>query len=491
LLCLGLVGHALRERSPGYAFSAGLVANIALVGGHALAVVMSGGHLDEVQSVRLVQLGSLAAGLWALGWLLASSWTSAWREMPTEDGRRPMATARPLMRVQLGLALGGLVFFLFLGLAPLILAGPSARPLTTEAGSLLGWLAFFAALTAPPVRLVQRSECLSWHNVGLGGAALVGMLACTAERLFPGWGFRILLLGLAGQALLWSLGQFVEGRSVRLRLLAPFPLARTASTWVAGLGLSAGLLALKVAFVDGDWLWAAGTIGLASVAGACMAFWLRRERWAFTAGLGVNLAVSLAVCHLEGLPNPGLWVALAQANVLASAAVALLWLLADRHFSVWEFWEREKIPLLEVQALAGLVGNVLLLSLPLTSMTLAPGEPLALPPHLGAPLGWTACLLATAAALWFAARRVPRLFVSALGIGCLSLGVLAACLADRLVTPWLPYHVLTCCWGVLGAATTGLTLLGAPRAGQACGYGCPALAFGRRSPCGTGWRGSG
>src|SRR5262249_1408200 len=163
-------------------------------------------------------------------------------------------------------------------------------PVTTEAGSLLGWLALLAALTAPSLRLARLEECLSWHGVGLGGAAMVGLLACTAERLFPGWGYRVLLLGLAGQAVLWPLGQFVEGRAVRFRVLAPSPSAGTASAWVAGLGLSAVLLALKAAFVHGDWLWAAGTIGLASAAGACMAFWLRRERWAFTAGLGVNLA---------------------------------------------------------------------------------------------------------------------------------------------------------------------------------------------------------
>src|SRR5262249_53554834 len=36
LVSVGLVGHAVRERSPGYAFGAGLVANAALMGGYVL-----------------------------------------------------------------------------------------------------------------------------------------------------------------------------------------------------------------------------------------------------------------------------------------------------------------------------------------------------------------------------------------------------------------------------------------------------------------------
>src|SRR5207245_1334952 len=66
LVCLGLVGHALRERSAGYAFAAGLVADAALMGGYALAVVTGGGHMDTGQWVRILQLGSLGAALWGL-----------------------------------------------------------------------------------------------------------------------------------------------------------------------------------------------------------------------------------------------------------------------------------------------------------------------------------------------------------------------------------------------------------------------------------------
>src|SRR5213076_1027755 len=65
ILGCGLVGHALRERSPGYAFFAGLVVNLAVTGGYALSLVTNGQALGEVEWVRLVQLGSITAAVWA------------------------------------------------------------------------------------------------------------------------------------------------------------------------------------------------------------------------------------------------------------------------------------------------------------------------------------------------------------------------------------------------------------------------------------------
>ena len=55
------------------------------------------------------------------------------------------------------------------------------------------------------------------------------------------------------------------------------------SIWVVlGVALTA-LLGLKAAVAHHDHLWAAGAIGGASIAGAVMAVWRRREHWAFAA----------------------------------------------------------------------------------------------------------------------------------------------------------------------------------------------------------------
>ncbi len=443
-VCVGLVGYALRERSPGYAFAAGLVADAALMGGYALAVVLGTGGLDEVHAVHVLQLGSLGAGVWALAWLLVRPWVATWREVP----RAP--EAGPLMLAQLALALAGNGWLLALGLLPLLIASPmtGVGAPATEIGSLLGWLALLAALAAPVLRLAQRGALPSWDVVGLAGLAVAALLACTVERHAPGWGYRAFLFGVAAQAVLWSVGPFVARRAGLD--------GATAAAWVARLGLLVVLVALKGALVHEDWLTAAGAVGLASPAATLTAAWLRRERWAFAAGLGANLAAALAVSHFH--TGPDLWLSLVQAAVIAGAAVALLWLLADRCFGLWDRWERETIPLLGVQSLAGVVASTLLLVAPLSLLIAAPDRLLPLP--LGdvvRPAGWAACLLASAAALGFSAWRLPRLFVSVLGTAGASVGVLAACLFAG-EPGWLSYHVLTACGAVLGTVAVVLAL---------------------------------
>jgi len=69
LLCLGLAGHGVRERSAGYAFAAGQVALAAMVGGYALGVITAGGAIGARESVQLGQIATGVTAAWLLGWL--------------------------------------------------------------------------------------------------------------------------------------------------------------------------------------------------------------------------------------------------------------------------------------------------------------------------------------------------------------------------------------------------------------------------------------
>ena len=65
-----LVGYALRERSSGYAFSAGLVLEMAVVLGYALHTTLAKQPFDAPFFATLIQLFAVTAAVWAIVWLI-------------------------------------------------------------------------------------------------------------------------------------------------------------------------------------------------------------------------------------------------------------------------------------------------------------------------------------------------------------------------------------------------------------------------------------
>jgi hypothetical protein len=88
LVAVGLVGHALRDRSPGYAFAAGAVVNLIVAGGYALGVAVRGEPFDAAVWVHLGQRFSITASLWAIAWLVVADWLR--RRDGTEDFESPL-----------------------------------------------------------------------------------------------------------------------------------------------------------------------------------------------------------------------------------------------------------------------------------------------------------------------------------------------------------------------------------------------------------------
>jgi len=83
-----LVGFALREASAGYAFSAGLVANMSVTLGYLLSVVKNGKAIGTDELVAVVQLVTIAAAVWAIAWMIGRRWVDVWREAPAPDSAR-------------------------------------------------------------------------------------------------------------------------------------------------------------------------------------------------------------------------------------------------------------------------------------------------------------------------------------------------------------------------------------------------------------------
>jgi hypothetical protein len=417
VLTAGLVGHALRERSPVYAFLGGLVANISLSGGYALAIVTSGRHLEMADLVCVGQLVSLSAALWALAWQASQRWVHAWREAPAADGYVPSPLAAPLMRVQLGLALSAQLVLLTSGVVCLSDLFRERLSWPAEIGSPLGWFALLASLVALFIRYVQQRRPLPWGWLYSGGLAVVSLLACTADRLAPETGFYFLLLGWPGYVLLWSFLPFAIARSAT-RHRDWLSLARFEE--LASLALlpclAAVLWALNTAFSRQEHLWAAEAVSICAVASGVFALWTRRPQYVWISGLLVDL-VSVLFWSAWG---PDTVLSFLLTNALGLAVAATLWtvigLMYEREARPIELQPHSSFVAFAANAALGLVVLVVLLLL---------GSDLLLPRiAISSVLAWGALAVvgtALVAALWDRHTRFapPGLYI--LGLAAIGL----------------------------------------------------------------------
>jgi hypothetical protein len=458
LLTAGLVGHAVRERSPLYAFIAGLVAEVTVAGGYALGVVVAGGSLGAAENVCLVQLTSLTAALWALGWMLSLPALKKWYGVDGEVVRLPSALGRALLMVHIALALAGQL--VLLGGGVLILGDLKAELMAwlIAAGSPLGWAALLASLAAVFAWHRQQLRLASWGWLFVGGLAAVGLLACSVERAWPGAGYHVLILGWPAYVVLWAALPFVSA-AIRqgsepnaLRRFFSFAGFESAAPAILAPCVLVVRWALHGADVRQDYVWAAVAVALCGAASALLAVWRRSEVLAFLAGLAANLATSLVVWQWYH-PRPPAWLAVVQANVIASASVALAWLGIRRLLA-----ERRPGPLLALQSALGLGAHTVLMLLPLGTLLAEPGVPPGpLFADIGSVAGWAALVLSAIAMFWDLAVRAPRGRLHVLAITGVSAGILAACTASPWDTGnWLSYHVLLLAWCLLGLAGTAI-----------------------------------
>jgi hypothetical protein len=461
-IALTLVGHGLRERSASYVFAAGLLLDVTLMGGYALGVVQSGASLGDPQIVTMLQLGTLAAAVWALLWMFGQRLIPVWREAASLPGHNELITLQICLGV-VGNAvlLGGGLAALVLTLPPATSSAPVypvATPWTVEVGSLLGWAAFVGSVTAVGARRRQQGWPLNSWLLGALGLVVTAFLACNVARWAdPEAGYRALMLGWAVYALVCAaIGLGRALRHTRADEQVPPP-GEPMTFWVQVAGGLAVALAFKAAFWHNDQAWAAGALGLASVAGAVTAVGRRREGWAFLASLGLDLAAMLIVSDAHRGQSPhGWWIYLIQAGSSAAGLGALLWLAARKQLYGRREMRLSSSPLLALQITLGMLGNLLVLGNAFLLLVFNPANPAAEVEQAGQAGGGVALLLPMAAAFWYAVRAsLPRRFFL-LASHALLIGVLAACAASPWDTTgdWLSYHILLVSW-----ATAGLLVL--------------------------------
>lgn len=516
LLVVGLTGHACRDRLPGWSFAAGLLLSLTLTGGYLLATVQRGDPIDATAAATALQLGVATAAAWALAWVLGRragpalaalrkgqpwppAWAAAWHTGPDAPRARNYLT---LLAALLVLGLYGLILpalGLLIGPVP-DLPRPSltpgyapTEPWTAAVGTPLGWLAVSLGIAAlataayrPRLAAADDSTTVSLpalnlgftglrgsqtsHVLGLCGLVVLSLLACTVAAHAPAWGYRTLMLGLALAMLAW-VASLTAAALLHARDGAPSSDARTAAAgaagWIALAGLLVLALALKAAFLHEDRAWASLALGLAALAGAGLAVARRQEEVAFFAGLGLNLAASLAVWHLHLaglLSSLLLWQVVA--NGLAFAVVALLWLAWRRAWFGPPARRVARVPLLSAQVALALACCAFLVFWPFAHLTLVPGWPLPSSlAGLGDGPGWFVLVFSALAAFLHLARGGPRWLTTATGLTSLAAVVLAACFVNRWDTPgsWLSFHAMLLGMSAVALAFPVLGVIGAAR----------------------------
>lgn len=440
LLVTALVGNALRERGAGHLFLAGLVIDWMVVLGQ--LVYFGGVPRGEARSVGLLQWPTIAAALWGMGWLAAAQ-RFEWLHV------RLAPWAGRLFRLQTALGYAGNAPSWLLGVSGLVMVGRVASPTTAAIGSPLGWTAFLLALAVGVAQHAAARRWVSAHAVGVAGMAAVGLAACTVQGLWPDaeWGYRVLMLGWAALAWLIAAGSWwvIAGRTLPGTRGAPETLIRATSTWVRTAALAAVLLALKTSPFYDQQLWAAGAIAVASAAGATMAIGRRREQWAFASTVGTNVAASLVVWHFHSqLVFPEWLILMVQANALASAVGALVWIAVRRRVYGVESLRLGGSPLLAAQVLLPILANLGLLGQFLFGMAADTRLAGLAALQLSQPVGWAALVVTAAAAAWYVAHIAPARRFEVVGGLVLGLATLATAASFRgmAVGPFGPIYTL-------------------------------------------------
>jgi hypothetical protein len=453
VLALGLQAAALAVwlRSETWAFVATLALDLAVS-----LLVWDAFRADNLESwwIQLLQANILSGSAAALLWLAANYRVYA--------DRPPGVTATPLLSVQVFLGLAGNAVLLVQPAFLALVWTPGDLPRSVvDADGLAGWLTLgvTAAVAWAQLRLTRMQGGMQvLGSLGLGAGVLA---ACTAAHwdqgnwlayhvLMAAWGLQAVLMLGAG-SVGWTRGEEAGGREGEAH--APLLSGGLVREWVILAGLPVLGLALRAAPDDptGPWWSAAAVLGLSVLAGL-VGLGQRRERWVFTAGLGVNLAVSLVLWRPHrDRPLGEWWLPLAQANAAAAGLVALSWVALSR------WLERTGRPalgsgnLLRLQAVLALAGNAALLANPLLEIVLRPGALDPLVRETGNALGWLALVLGGVAAVWHAAGVRGRGAIHAVGALTLAAGVLAACTAARQdAGGWFAYHCLTAGWALGG-----------------------------------------
>ena len=320
---LVMIGYALRERMPRFAFYAGALFNATVTLAFLLAVVTSRGSMDRVVLVRLVQLNALTFAVYMLPWL---STRGRWESRLDQSDQR---LADFLLKVQLALAVVLNLVLFFPAVITLFVAPARAGTATISTGSFLGWLTFFTTVIAAAWLAAKRTirssaDALAALLIGVGC-----LLAASATEI-SGWvGLHTLTVWMTLTA--WLMLLAAELNSDRTLPLLRF-VFDFGDTWqsrcrhiAAIVGSIAVVLSLRSLYdAQASYWWSIGPLLALAALFATLNWKTLQRRYIYAAGLLFSLTVS--IWWIFVLPHGRLITDFLLINLIAGALAGVLWL---------------------------------------------------------------------------------------------------------------------------------------------------------------------
>ena len=291
LVALVMIGYALRERMPEFAFYAGAFFNLTVTIAFLLAVVAARGAMDRVVVVRLVQLNAMTFAVYALPWLSSHRrWQSALNE-------GDISFAGYLLKLQLGLAVVLNVLLFSPVLLGLIQAPWAIGIGTTATGSFLGWLALLTTVVAGVLFATTTAKKFSAHVLA---SLLLGVSCLIAFSVsgISGWlGLHTLTVCITVMA--WLMLAAAELNGMPRRVLGfVFDLDGKWQSRSMQLAAVAGAFAVFLSLrtlndAERTRWWSIGPLLAITALAATLNWKTLRRRYIYAAGVLFNLAVSL------------------------------------------------------------------------------------------------------------------------------------------------------------------------------------------------------
>ena len=305
-----MIGYALRERLPRFAFYAGALLNTTVTLVFLLSVVATGGLMDRVVLIRLVQLNAMTFAVFSLPWL---STRHLWRSVLNEAEFR---FAHYLLKSQLAFAIG-LHAVLFAPVLFALVNMPEFPGLESpHAGSVLGWLSFATIVIAT---LWMAASKIIKPSADALAAVLLGVCCLIAFSVsgIDGWlGLHVLTVCVVLAAwLMVAASEFRRAGNWQSQ-------SRQMAVAFGVMGLFLSLRSLADTGMS-RWWSVAPLLGITALA-ATLNWKTQRRRYIYIAAILFNLAVSVWLIYISpafiGVSEFGL------INLIAGSLAAILWL---------------------------------------------------------------------------------------------------------------------------------------------------------------------